>query len=61
MTAKIGRPKAERPKEIKYTVRIEKETAAKMAKYCTKKKITHAAAIRNGIELLLSTEEKKEP
>lgn len=49
-----GRPKAEKPKEVRYSVRLDVETEEKLKIYCEKHGITRGAAIRQGIHLLLA-------
>lgn len=53
---KIGRPKANNPKVIKYSIRIDSETENRLIKYCEKKHITKGEAIRRGINLLIDTD-----
>ncbi len=53
---KMGRPKTDKPKEIKYSIRTDEETERKLIAYCTKKGITKGEAYRKGIELLLEKE-----
>lgn len=55
---KMGRPKAEKPKEIKYSIRTDAETEEKLERYCTENGISKGEAYRKGIELLL--EQSKE-
>lgn len=50
---KMGRPKAENPKDIRFAVRIDIETERKLAEYCAEHGITKGEAIRRGIRLLL--------
>ena len=50
---KMGRPKAETPKEIKYSIRTDEETESKLLRYCEEEGITKGEAYRRGIELLL--------
>ena len=57
MSQKVGRPKAENPKDIRYSVRLDDETEIKLQKYCEEHGITKGEAIRQGIHLLLG--EKK--
>ena len=57
MSPKTGRPKAEVPKDIRYSIRLDKETEEKLREYCDKHQITKGEAIRQGIHLLLA--EKK--
>lgn len=49
----IGRPKADNPKGIKYSVRTDEETENKLLQYCEAEGITKGEAYRRGIELLL--------
>lgn len=53
---KIGRPKVDNPKSIKYSIRIDNETENRLVKYCEKKHITKGEAIRRGINLLIDTD-----
>lgn len=53
---KMGRPKADKPKEIKYSIRTDAETESRLEKYCAKKGISKGEAYRKGIELLLKKE-----
>lgn len=53
----IGRPKAENPKDIKYSIRLDAETEKRLQIYCQKHGISKGEAIRKGVHLLL--EEKK--
>lgn len=50
---KMGRPKAENPKDNDVKVRLDNETHSKLLKYCEQHNITKAEAIRQGIHLLL--------
>lgn len=56
MSPRTGRPKAEKPKEIRYSVRLDTETEARLQEYCKRNGITRGEAIRKGIHLLLSQE-----
>lgn len=56
MSSKIGRPKADKPKDIRYSIRLDAETEAKLLTYCERNAITKGEAIRKGIHLLLSRE-----
>lgn len=49
-----GRPKAENPKEIKYSIRMDAETERLLQEYCIKHGITKGEAVRRGIHLLVS-------
>lgn len=55
----MGRPKAENPKDIKYSIRMDAETEAKLKAYCEENGITKGEAIRQGIYLLLKRKKKK--
>lgn len=57
MSPRTGRPKADKPKDIRYSVRLDTETEEKLQKYCNEHNITKGEAIRQGIHLLLA--EKK--
>lgn len=53
MSPRTGRPKAEKPKEIRYSVRLDIETEKLLKEYCKEHNITKGEAIRQGIHLLL--------
>lgn len=53
MSPKTGRPKVAKPKNIKYSIRLDEETENKLVEYCGKNKLTKGEAIRKGIDLLL--------
>lgn len=53
-----GRPKAEKPKEIRYSIRLDIETEEKLKEYCEEHGITRGEAVRKGIHLLLSQNKK---
>lgn len=50
---RTGRPKAEKPKEIKYSIRMDAETEQALKVYCENREITKGEAIRQAIRLLL--------
>ncbi len=52
----VGRPKADKPKDIRFSIRLDAETEEKLQTYCTKHGITKGEAIRQGIYLLLNQE-----
>lgn len=56
---KMGRPKAEKPKEIKYSIRTDAETESKLERYCAAKGISKGEAYRKGIELLLEQDKEE--
>lgn len=57
MSPRTGRPKADNPKEIKYSIRLDFETEQKLKEYCQNNGITKGEAIRQGIHLLLAKKE----
>lgn len=50
-----GRPKADNPKQIKYSIRLDANTEKRLKEYCQKNGITKGEAIRRGIDLLINT------
>lgn len=54
---KMGRPKSEKPKDIKYSIRIDEETERALEAYCEEKGISKGEAIRTGIKMLLDNKE----
>lgn len=56
MSPRTGRPKADKPKSVNYSVRLDEETEARLKAYCDKNGITRGEAIRQGIHLLLAKE-----
>lgn len=56
MSAKIGRPKSDNPKNNDVKVRLNDEIHSELLEYCLEKGITKAEAIRKGIILLLKNE-----
>lgn len=53
MSPRTGRPKVEKPKTVRYSIRLDAETEEKLEAYCALHGITKGQAIRNGIDLLL--------
>lgn len=53
MSPRTGRPKAENPKDVRFSIRLDAETDQRLDEYCAKNNITRAEAIRKGIYLLL--------
>lgn len=53
MSPRTGRPKSEKPKDIRYSIRLDTETEEMLKEYCKKHNITKGEAIRQGIHLLL--------
>lgn len=58
MRPKIGRPKADNPKDVDLKVRIDNMTNLRLVKYSDKKNISKAQAVRNAIEMLLENEKE---
>jgi len=56
LSPRTGRPKAENPKAVKYSIRLDTDTETKLQGYCEKHRITKGEAIRQGIHLLLAQE-----
>nr|WP_300656659.1 CopG family transcriptional regulator [uncultured Acetatifactor sp.] len=52
----VGRPKADKPKDVRFSIRLDAETEDKLQTYCAKHGITKGEAIRRGIYLLLNQE-----
>ncbi|MBQ7975876.1 MAG: CopG family transcriptional regulator [Clostridia bacterium] len=53
MSPRTGRPKAVKPKDIRFSVRLDAETELKLQQFCNEKRITKGEAIRQGLDLLL--------
>ena len=53
MSPRTGRPKAENPKCVSYSIRLDVGTEQRLREYCQEHNITRGEAIRQGIELLL--------
>lgn len=56
MSPRTGRPKAENPKDVRYSIRLDAETEKKLQEYCKKYEITKGEAIRQGIHMLMNAE-----
>lgn len=54
MSPRTGRPKTDKPKDIRFSIRLDTETEKKLNEYCTKNNISKGEAIRKSINLLLS-------
>ncbi len=52
-----GRPKAENPKQSRFSIRLDAITEKRLEEYCERNGISKGEAIRRGIYLLL--EQKK--
>lgn len=55
---KMGRPKADKPKEIKYSIRTDVETERRLEAYCIARGISKGEAYRKGINMLLEQDDK---
>lgn len=53
VSPKTGRPKAEKPKAIRYSIRLDAETETRLQQYCDRKGVTRGEAIRNAILKML--------
>nr|DAO47274.1 MAG TPA: Alginate and motility regulator [Caudoviricetes sp.] len=53
MNHKMGRPKLENPKTIRFSVCLDSKLMSELNAYCEKHKITKGEAVRNGIVKLL--------
>lgn len=49
---KVGRPKANRPKDIRFSIRLDDELSARLILYCEEHNISKGEAIRKGLNLL---------
>ena len=54
MSPKTGRPKADNPKEIRFSIRLDVDTHKRLEEYCNNRNITKGEAVRQGIDMLLS-------
>lgn len=54
MSPRTGRPKAENPKAVSVTIRLDADTESKLREYCEESGIKRGEAIRRGIHLLLA-------
>ena len=50
---RTGRPKAENPKYIRFSIRLDEKTNSKLEAYAEKNEITVAEAIRRAIRRML--------
>lgn len=53
MPSRMGRPKTQNPKDIRYSIRIDQDTEVRLLKYCNKHGITRGEAFRKAIFELL--------
>lgn len=54
----MGRPKAENPKSVQLTIRLDVEANNKLQTYCDNHGISRGEAIRQSIEVLIGKETK---
>lgn len=57
MSPRTGRPKTDKPKEIRYSIRLDAETEGALKRYCEKHEITRGEAVRRAIIQLLKLDE----
>ena len=57
MPTKMGRPKVDNPKDIRYSIRLDADTEQRLQTYCAEHQLTRGKAIRKAIEMLF--DEKK--
>ena len=55
MSQKKGRPKTEKPKDNRFSIRLDQEMLERLVEYCEKNNITKGEAIRKALGLLLDT------
>ena len=55
---RTGRPKAEKPKTVQYSIRLDVETEKRLHLYCEENNVSRGEAIRNGIHLLLKKQKE---
>lgn len=58
MSPRTGRPRLENPIREQITVRLTKETMAKLESYCQEHQLTKGEAVRKGVEQLLDEQKK---
>lgn len=58
MSPRTGRPKVDNPKNIRFSIRLDKDIDEKLEAYCKAHKISKGKAIRLGIDLLLAAEKE---
>lgn len=55
MPSKMGRPKADNPKDVRYSIRLDAQTEQQLQAYCAEHGITRGEAVRRAIGLLLQS------
>ena len=58
MSPQMGRPKSDKPKSVRYSVRLDQDTEYRLKMYCELHAITRMEAIRRGIDKLLAENKK---
>lgn len=53
-----GRPKAENPVNVRFSVCVDKNTADNLNDYCAKENVTKSVAVRRGLALLFGKKQK---
>ena len=51
-----GRPKSDKPKNVRYSIRLDEETEQRLKNYCEKHNLKRGEAIRQAIYKLLKNE-----
>ena len=59
MSPRTGRPKLEDPNNKRFSVCLNEEISSKLDEYCKEHGVSKGEAIRQGVYLLLSSENKK--
>lgn len=58
MSPRTGRPKSSNPKDVDIKVRVDADTNLKLVEFAAKHNISRTEVIRQGIEKILSENEK---
>lgn len=53
MSPRTGRPKSDKPKDVRFSIRLDAETFRRLQEYSANKSMSVAEAIRQAIYLLL--------
>ena len=56
LSPRTGRPKADNPKNIRYSICIDSDTETRLQDYCLRFGVTKGEAIREAILLLLAAD-----
>ena len=56
MSQKMGRPKVDNPKSVKYSIRLDMETEMALQEYAETHNISKGETIRKALELLLKSD-----